>query len=676
MLTEPIATKVPHVLMEHGHKRNDPYFWMNQRDSKEVLDNLQEENSYCEAYFEPINGLVQGLVDEFDARIDPNDVSAPFILQGITYQVRQIEGKDYQQIVRIIGETEHVFLDENERADGHPFYELADWSPSMDDQFLAISEDFIGRRKYQIRFRNNQTGEFLTDLIEDTDGSIVWANDHQTIFYIKKDPETLREFQVFRHRLGTDSSMDQLVFQEDDERYYVSISKSLTDTYVMIHCFSSLTSEVSLVDADHPETAVQVFLPRQQGHLYEVAHHESGFYILSNDKAPNKKILFSSDFPANLESCEELVGHDASVLIEGINAFQDFLLIEERQNGLRKFKIKTATSERYISFEEECYFLGLGVNDAYETKRLFYTYNSLTTPSSVFEYEIETGDKKLWFQKRLLDPTFDAADYQSERIWAIANDGTKIPVSLVYKKGIDRVTAPCLLYGYGSYGYTLPDTFSATRISLLNRGFVFAMAHIRGSKYMGEHWYEDGKFTKKINTFSDFINAAEHLGRYEYCHPESIYAQGGSAGGLLMGAVTNMAPYLWKGIISQVPFVDVVTTMLDVSIPLTTGEWEEWGNPQEEEFYEYMLKYSPYDNLRSMHYPAMFITTGYHDSQVQYWEPMKYVAKLRSLRTNDNPLVFECNMDAGHGGGSGRSSERLEIAKVYAFILDLENIHQ
>jgi oligopeptidase B len=316
------------------------------------------------------------------------------------------------------------------------------------------------------------------------------------------------------------------------------------------------------------------------------------------------------------------------------------------------------------------------VNDSYETKRLFYTYNSLTTPSSVFEYDITSGEKKLWFQKRLLDPHFNAADYQSERVWALANDGTKIPVSLVYKKGINRENAPCLLYGYGSYGYTLPDTFSATRISLLNRGFVFAMAHIRGSKYMGEHWYEDGKFTKKINTFTDFINAAEHLGRFQYCHPERIYAQGGSAGGLLMGAVTNMAPYLWKGIVSQVPFVDVVTTMLDVSIPLTTGEWEEWGNPQELEFYRYMLAYSPYDNLRKMNYPAMYITTGYHDSQVQYWEPMKYVAKLRALRTNQNPLVFECNMDAGHGGGSGRSSERLEIAKVYAFILDLEDIHQ
>ena len=675
-LIEPIAPIETHVLSEHGHTRIDPYFWMNQRDSPEVLKNLQEENDYCSQYFEPIKGLVDGLVKEFDERIDPNDVSAPFILQGITYQVRQIEGKDYQQIVRIIGETESVFLDENERADGHSFYELADWSPSMDDQFLAISEDFIGRRKYQIRFRNNRTGEFLTDLIEDTDGSIVWANNHQTVFYIKKDPETLREYQVFRHRLGTDSSEDQLVFQEDDERYYVSISKSLTDKYMMIHCFSSLTSEVSLVDAEQPETAAQVFLPRQQGHLYEIAHHESGFYILSNDKAPNKKILFSQDFPVNLENCEELVGHDASILIEGINAFQDFLLIEERQNGLRKFKIKTETSERYISFDEECYFLGLGVNDAYETKRLFYTYNSLTTPSSVFTYDIASGEKKLWFQKRLLDPNFQSADYQSERVWAVANDGAKIPVSLVYKKGIDRATAPCLIYGYGSYGYTLPDTFSATRISLLNRGFVFAMAHIRGSKYMGEHWYEDGKFTKKINTFTDFINAAEHLGRYHYCDSERIYAQGGSAGGLLMGAVTNMAPQLWKGIVSQVPFVDVVTTMLDVSIPLTTGEWEEWGNPQELEFYHNMLTYSPYDNLRKVNYPAIFVTTGYHDSQVQYWEPMKYVAKLRALRTNENPLVFECNMDAGHGGGSGRSSERLEIAKVYAFILDLEDIHQ
>ena len=675
-LTEPIATTVPHVLMEHGHQRNDPYFWMNQRDSKEVLDNLQEENSYCEAYFEPINGLVQGLVDEFEARINPNDVSAPFILQKQTYQIRQQEGKDYSVLIRLGNDVEHVFLDENERADGHSFYELAEWSPSLDDQTLAISEDFVGRRKYEIRFRKNADGSFYEDLIHDTDGSIVWANDHQTIFYIKKDPETLREFQVFRHKLGTKESEDILVFQEDDERYYVSISKTLDDAFILIACHSSTTSEISLVNANQAEDKAQVFLPRAAGHIYEVSHHENGFYLLSNDNAPNKKILFTATIPEDLSNCQEIVAHDPQILLEDISVFKDFLLIEERQNGLRKLRIKTEKEERYISFEEETYFLGLGVNDSYDTTDIFYTYNPMTTPSRVYRFSVLTGEQAIWFEKKLLDPNFDSTDYQSKRIWALANDGTHIPVSLVYKKGVDLKKAPCLLYGYGSYGYTLPDVFSATRVSLLNRGFIYAVAHIRGSKYMGEHWYEDGKFTKKINTFTDFINAAEYLSMKGYGDASKFYAQGGSAGGLLMGAVTNMAPYLWKGIISQVPFVDVVTTMLDVSIPLTTGEWEEWGNPQEQEFYEYMLKYSPYDNLRSMHYPAMFITTGYHDSQVQYWEPMKYVAKLRALRTNDNPLVFECNMDAGHGGGSGRSSERLEIAKVYAFILDLENIHQ
>ncbi|MBP5996177.1 MAG: S9 family peptidase [Crocinitomicaceae bacterium] len=675
-LTEPIATQVPHVLMEHGHQRNDPYFWMNQRDSKEVLDNLQEENSYCEEYFEPINGLVQGLVDEFDARIDPNDVSSPFILQEHTYQIRQQEGKDYAILVRWEEDEEKVFLDENERAEGHSFYELAEWSPSLDDQTLAISEDFVGRRKYEIRFRKNADGTFYEDLIHDTDGSIVWANDHQTIFYIKKDPETLREYQVFRHQLGSKESEDVLVFQEDDERYYVSISKTIDNAFVLIACHSSTTSEISLVDANNPRGKAQVFLPRIAGHIYEVSHHETGFYVLSNDQAPNKKILFTATIPKELSECQEIVAHNPQILLEDISVFKDFILIEERQNGLRKLRIKTENEERYISFEEECYFLGLGVNDSYETSDIFYTYNSMTTPSSVFRYSVKTGEQSIWFEKKLLDAGFNSNDYQSERIWALANDGTRIPVSLVYKKGIDLAKAPCLLYGYGSYGYTLPDVFSATRVSLLNRGFIYAVAHIRGSKYMGEHWYEDGKFTKKINTFTDFINAAEYLSMKGYGDASKFYAQGGSAGGLLMGAVTNMAPYLWKGIISQVPFVDVVTTMLDVSIPLTTGEWEEWGNPQEEEFYEYMLKYSPYDNVRSMHYPAMFITTGYHDSQVQYWEPMKYVAKLRALRTNKNPLVFECNMDAGHGGGSGRSSERLEIAKVYAFILDLEDIHQ
>jgi oligopeptidase B len=397
---------------------------------------------------------------------------------------------------------------------------------------------------------------------------------------------------------------------------------------------------------------------------------------LSNSNATNKRLLFSRDVPKEIEACSEVIAHDVNTLLEGISVFKNFLLIEERSNGLRKLKVKNIVTgkEQFVQFNEETYFLSPGLNDNYDSDEIYYAYNSLTTPSTVYKYNMVTDEKSIWFRKELLDKNFKSEDYESKRVWATANDGTKIPVCLVYKKGLDLSQAPCLLYGYGSYGYTLPDVFSATRLSLLNRGFVYAVAHIRGSKYMGEHWYENGKFQKKINTFTDFINAAEYLGHMGYCDKEKIYAQGGSAGGLLMGAVTNMAPYLWKGIVSQVPFVDVVTTMLDESIPLTTGEYEEWGNPNDPDYYYYLLKYSPYDNIYKMDYPSIYVTTGYHDSQVQYWEPMKYIAKLRAYRTNKNPLIFDCNMDAGHGGGSGRTAERKEIAKVYAFILGLENI--
>lgn len=673
---EPIAPKRPKQLTKHNHTRIDDYFWMNQRDSKEVLEHLEKENSYCDEYFKPLNGLVDKLMTEFDQRINPNDVSAPFILNGITYQVKNIEGKDYQQIVQLENGKEKLFFDENERAKKQAFYELADWSPSPNNKLLALTEDFIGRRKYIACFRDNATGRFLQDRIEDVSGEIVWANDNKTVFYVKKDPQTLREFQIFRHELGTDAEKDQLVYEEKDEKFSVGIGKTITDDFILIHAVSSTTSEVQLLSADKPSEAPKIFLKRKQGHLYDIAHHKNGFYIESNDNAPNKKVLFSKEFPENIESCSVIIPHDSEKLIEGISAFKNFLLVEERNNGLRKLKLQNIQSneDRYIDFDEETYFLGLGLNDDYNADAIFYSYNSMTTPSTVYKFNMATGEKSLWFRKELLDKNFKPEDYVSERIWATANDGTKIPVCLVYKKGIELKDAPCLLYGYGSYGYTLPDVFSATRLSLLNRGFVYAVAHIRGSKYMGEHWYEHGKFQKKINTFTDFINAAEYLGLKGYCNPEKIYAQGGSAGGLLMGAVTNMAPYLWKGIISQVPFVDVVTTMLDETIPLTTGEYEEWGNPNEADYYYYMLKYSPYDNIRKMNYPAIFVTTGYHDSQVQYWEPMKYIAKLREHRTDKHPLIFDCNMDAGHGGGSGRTAERKEIAKVYAFILGLENI--
>jgi oligopeptidase B len=430
-----------------------------------------------------------------------------------------------------------------------------------------------------------------------------------------------------------------------------------------------------MIDGNEPSGDALVFWKRQKGHIYDLEHHDNGFYILSNMDAKNGKILFCKALTKD-EAVTEFVSHSADRLIEGIQVFKNFLVAEVRVNGLLKIEvIQFKNGKRsYIEFPEETYFTRLETNDDYNATSLFYMYNSMTTPSSIYTYEVETGKSTLWYRNQLKDKTFKPENYESKRIWATANDGTKIPVCIVYRKGTDLSKAPCLLYGYGSYGYTLPDVFRATRLSLLDRGFVYAVAHIRGSKYMGEHWYENGKFLKKVNTFTDFINAAEYLGMQGYCDPSRIYAQGGSAGGLLMGAVTNMAPYLWKGVIAQVPFVDVVTTMLDESIPLTVGEYEEWGNPNEEDYYWYMLNYSPYDNVKKMDYPALYVTTGYHDSQVQYWEPMKWVAKLRAYRTNANPLLFDCNMDAGHGGGSGRSQERLEIAKEFSFILGLEGI--
>jgi oligopeptidase B len=676
--TSPKAVKKAQSLELHGHSRNDDYFWMKERDSKEILAYLGEENKYAETYFNPLQSLVKSLMLEFDKRINPNDISAPFILNGKKYQVRNEEKLDYQKVILIEKEKETVYFDENIRAKNHSFYELADWSPSPDNKLLAVSEDFVGRRKYDISIRINKSGKFLTDRIIETSGSIVWANDNKTIFYIKKDPQTLREFQVFRHEIGSDSNKDILVFEEKDEKYSVGISNSETRGLIFISCYSSTTSEQWWIDSNQPNTLPVVFIPRSAGHLYEISDHPNGYYILSNHDAVNKKVCFSATAPSSITECSEFIPHDPAVLIESVSCFKDFILLEERKNGLLKLKLKNLKdgNENYISFNEETYFVGLGLNDDINATSIFYNYNSMTTPSSVYQYNLVSGEQSLWFRRTLIDTTFLPENYASQRIWATANDGTKIPISMVYKKGIELSKAPCLLYGYGSYGYTLPDVFSATRLSLLDRGFVYAVAHIRGSKYMGEEWYENGKFQRKINTFTDFINAAEFMGHMGYCDKDKIYAQGGSAGGLLMGAVTNMAPYLWKGVVSQVPFVDVVTTMLDETIPLTTGEYEEWGNPNDPEFYYYMLKYSPYDNIHAMDYPAMYITTGYHDSQVQYWEPAKYVAKLREYKTDDHPLIFECNMDAGHGGGSGRKNERLEIAKVYAFILGLEGIRK
>lgn len=664
-------------LVHHNHVRKDDFFWMNERDSSDVLEYISQENEHTNDYFQGLEPLKNLLLDEFENRIDPNEVSAPFTLNSITYQERSLKGKDYNLIYQLSEQGEKVFFDENIRAEGHSYYALEDWAPSPDNSLLAVSEDFIGRRKYTIRFLENSTQHFLDDAINDTDGSIVWANDNKTIFYVKKDPETLREFQVYKHILGQNSGSDELIFEEKDERFAVYIDKSLTNKYIEICSQSSTTSETHLIDADTPNEKPIVFLARKNKHIYSVHHHDLGFYILTNNRAQNNKLVFSKEIPDSLDTCEIILKHETKTLLENVLILQNFIVTEERNNGLQKIKIIEIDSknEKLVSFDEETYSLSLGINYEYKSTFLFFIYNSLTTPSTVFKYDLISQKREVYFRKELLDKEFSSENYQSERIWATANDGTQIPISLVYKKGTNLPKAPLLLYGYGSYGITIPDTFNPIRLSLLNRGFVYAIAHIRGEKYLGEEWYQNGKFLKKRNTFTDFINAAEHLGMKGYCDKTRIYCKGGSAGGLLMGAVTNLAPYLWKGVIAQVPFVDVVTTMLDETIPLTVGEYEEWGNPNDEQYYWYMLSYSPYDNVKPMNYPAMYITTGYHDSQVQYWEPLKWVAKIRQMRTNQLPLLFDCNMDAGHGGGSGRTSERIELAKEYAFILDLEGFN-
>jgi oligopeptidase B len=671
--THPEAIKKPVNLEKHGHIREDNYFWMNERDSKEVLEYIQKENNYSATYFKKIEGLTNQLLDEFEQRIDPNDVSAPFNMNGRVYQYRNIEGKDYREIIELKETENTLFFDENERAKGNEYYSLGDFSMSNNNELLAFSEDFIGRRNYTIRIRTNSTNKLLKDEVKNTDGTIVWANDNKTFFYVRKDETTLREFQVYRHVLGTKASEDELIFEEKDERFAVFINKSFDDRYVLINSTSTTTSEVILVDANEPMSKPQLFLARQQDHLYQIDHHENGFYVLSNYKSPNNQLVFSKSVPSSISECEVIIAHQTNTYIDAFIAYQTFLVVQQRTNGQTNFLYGQLNGKdlNSVTFNETVYEISFKGNDDYKAQSFEYYYSSLTRPASVYEFEVPSTSSKLLFEKKLRDPLFQPENYVSERVWAVANDGTKIPISLVYKKGIDLKKAPLLLYGYGSYGVTIPASFSTTRLSILDRGFVYAIAHIRGGKFMGEDWYQNGKLNKKRHSFTDFINCAEWLSMKGYCDPSNIYAQGGSAGGLLMGAVANMAPNRFKGIIAQVPFVDVVTTMLDESIPLTVGEYEEWGNPNEAESYWYMLSYSPYDNVQSMNYPAMLITTGYHDSQVQYWEPLKWVAKLRDYNTGNNPILFDCTMSAGHGGGSGRTTERLEVAKEFAFILSL-----
>lgn len=670
----PQAKKVAHSIVKHGHTRNDHYFWMNQRDSSDVIAYLEEENAFAKQALEHTEQLQEEIYKEIIGRINQKDESVPYLYAGYYYYARFEEGKEYPIYCRKQGsleEKEEILLNVNELASGQAFCSVGNVEVSDDQKYIIYSVDFVSRRQYDIYFKNRLTGELEKTIIKNTSGEFVVANDSKTIFYTKKD-DALRPYQAFRYTIGSAPENAELLLQEDDELYILSVSKSKTDQYIYISSNSTLTSEYRYVSANKPYEDLKVFHARDKGIEYSIQNAGDQFYIITNWNAVNFKVMVASENATDKNSWKDFVPHREDVLIQDIEVFKEFLVIDERVNGLTQFRvINLSTEESYhVDFGEPLYAAGFSSNYEYNSEVLRYSFSSLKTPGTVLDINLKTQQKEVKKVQEVVGG-HNPEDYITERLWAKARDGKRIPISLIYSKKVKLDgTNPALLYGYGSYGIIVDPQFSVARLSLLDRGFVFAIAHIRGGQDLGRNWYEDGKFLKKKNTFYDFIDCAEHLIANKYCAPNNLFAMGGSAGGMLMGGVANMRPDLFRGIVAQVPFVDVVTTMLDESIPLTVGEYEEWGNPNDEEYYHYMLSYSPYDNVEAKAYPAIFIETGYHDSQVQYWEPAKWVAKLRELKTNDEPLIFKCNMETGHGGASGRYQRFKEVALEYAFLID------
>lgn len=677
----PKANKIPQKLEKHGDVRIDNYFWMNQRDSKNVLDYLQQENEYNSAMTAHTQELQKALFTEMKGRIKEDDESVPYKYNGYWYITKYETGKDYPIYVRkkdTLEAPEELLFDCNELAKGHNYFHLKGINISLDNKLVAFATDTVGRRIYTIQIKNLETGEVYPVKITNTTGSSTWANDNKTLFYTQKNEKTLRSEKIFKHRLGEDPATDKLVYYEQDETFNTFVYKTKSKQFLVIGSVSTLTTEYRFLDATNPEGEFTILQPRIRGLEYSVYHFDKHFYIVTNaDGASNFKLMKAPVNATTKNNWQEVIAHREDVLLEDIDIFKDFLVISERSNGLNKIRIKRwdNTDDYYLPFDNETYTAYTSVNLDFNTHILRYSYNSLTTPPSTIDFNMVTKEKTIKKEQEVLGGDFNKDNYVSERVWATADDGVKVPISLVYKKGTPlNGSAPLLLYGYGSYGATIDPYFSSSRLSLLNRGFIFAIAHIRGGEYLGRAWYEDGKLLKKKNTFTDFIACSKYLIANNYTSANHLYAMGGSAGGLLIGAVINMAPQLYKGVIAAVPFVDVLTTMLDDSIPLTTGEYDEWGNPNDEEYYWYIKSYSPYDNVTAQEYPNILVTTGYHDSQVQYWEPAKWVAKLRELKTDNNKLLFHINMDAGHSGASGRFEALKEIAEEYAFLLDLEGI--
>lgn len=675
----PVAAKKVKEITIHGDTRMDPYYWLRERENPEVIFYLEAENLYREKKMKGSENLQESLFEEIIGRIKQTDESVPYKENGYYYYVRYEEGKEYPIYCRkkeSMEADEEIIANVNEMAEGHAYYNLGGVSISPDNRYAVMGIDTVSRRKYTLMIKDLKTGNMLDDKILLTTGGASWANDNKTIFYTQKDDETLRSKAIYRHEMGTDASSDVLIYEEKDETFDCYVYKSKSWEYMIIGSSSTLTNEYRVLPADDPTGNFEVVQPRVRGLEYDVAHFGDHFYIITNLDAVNFRLMKTHVSKAGKENWEEVIAHRKDVFLEGIEIFSDYLVVNERKEGLNQLRVIQWKdgSEHYVDMGEDVYTAWISTNVDFDSEYLRYGYSSLTTPSSTFDYKLDSKEKTLLKQQEVVGD-FDPANYEAKRLYAEAADGKLIPMSVVYRKGINLDESnPTLIYGYGSYGHTMDPYFSSHRLTLLDRGFVFALAHIRGSQIYGRPWYEDGKLLKKMNTFTDFNDCARHLFQEKYTSPEHLYAMGGSAGGLLMGAVINLEPELYHGVIAAVPFVDVVTTMLDDEIPLTTGEYDEWGNPNEEQYYRYMLSYSPYDQVEEKDYPNLLVTTGLHDSQVQYWEPAKWVAKLRDKKTDDNLLLMYCNMDTGHGGASGRFERYRETAMEYAFLLQLAGI--
>ncbi|KGT86569.1 protease 2 [Erwinia typographi] len=677
MLKPPIAKKIPFEMTLHGETRTDNYYWLrdDQREDPAVLEYLQQENAYGKAIMQSQQALQDSLLKEIIERIPQRDSSVPYVKNGYRYQSRYEEGNEYTLYTRQPEDTPtperwDVLLDGNQRAEGHDFYTLGGIGIAPNNTVMAVAEDYLSRRQYGIRFCNLETGSWYPEVLENVSSSFSWSSDSSLLFYVRKDSQTLLPYQVWCHKPGTSQQQDRLVYEEQDDTFYVGVHKTTSEAFILITLNSSTTSEVLLLDAARPDAEPQMFCPRRKDHEYNVDHYQQSFYVRSNREGKNFG-LYRSDTPAE-DRWQTLIPARPEVVLEDFSLFRDWLVVEERERGLTSLRqINWQTGrESGVAFDDPAWVTWLSYNPSPETSRLRYGYSSMTTPDTLFELDMDTGERKVLKQTAVKG--FDASRYRSERLWITARDGVEVPVSLVYNRDLYQPGEnPLLVYGYGSYGSSMDADFSASRLSLLDRGFVFALTHIRGGGELGQQWYDDGRLLNKLNTFNDFIDLTDALVAKGYGHPDKLYAMGGSAGGLLMGAVINMAPERFHGVVAQVPFVDVVTTMLDESIPLTTGEYDEWGNPAEEKYYRYIRQYSPYDCVSAQAYPHLLITTGLHDSQVQYWEPAKWVAKLREMKTDGNLLMIFTDMESGHGGKSGRFKAYEGVALEYAFIIAL-----